>query len=186
MEIIPSSTDTRLFSPAVRDECRKMLGWETHLPIALFFAGNNPGKKRLDMALEVASHLRMKSSVEMKIIRDEVPIAQVPVHLNAADCLVYLSDFEGSPNLIREACACTTPIVSVSVGDVSEVLCSVTPSRIVECDAKSIADAVWELSVLQTRSNGREKALCYSNEIIAKRTLDFYSRIISAFRNRIV
>jgi len=183
VEIIPSSTDTDLFRPADRSECRKMLGWDPNLPTALFFAGNNPGKKRLDLALTVEEILRKKfSGIVMKIIRHEIPLEQVPVYLNAADCLVYLSDFEGSPNLIREACACSTPIVTVPVGDVREVLAGVIPSRIVERDPEVIANAVYEVSVQQTRSNGREKAMSYSNEITARKTLDFYGRIISAYR----
>jgi len=183
IEIIPSSTDTDLFKPSNLEECRKKLGWELHVPTALFFAGNNPGKKRLDMALKVGELLRKKlSAVVLKIIHDEIPLSEVPVYLNAADCLVYLSDFEGSPNLIREACACSTPIVTVPVGDVREVLDKVTPSQIVERNPDLIAEAVNELATLQTRSNGRVKALCYSNDITARRTLDFYNKIISAYK----
>jgi len=183
IEIIPSSTDTALFTPADKNECRKTIGWDMHVPMALFLVGNNAGKKRLDLALEVEKNLREKSPyVMMKVIRDEIPISQVPVYLNATDCLVYLSDFEGSPNLIREACACATPIVTVPVGDVREVLDNVTPSRIVERDAERIAEAVSELSMLQIRSNGRAKALCYSNEIIARKTLAFYERIIAIYK----
>jgi len=180
--IIPSSTDIEHFKPADRDECRKMLGWELNVATALF-VGNDPGKKRLDLALEVEKHLQQKSSaIEMKVIRDEIPLAQMPVYLNAADCLVYLSCFEGSPNLIREACACNAPIVTVPVGDVVDVLENVVPSRVVERDASTIADAVHELANLQTRSNCRAKALCYSNDIIARRTLNFYGKVISAYK----
>jgi len=183
IEIIPTSTDIDLFSPADKDECRIKIGWDLHVPTALFLVGNNAGKKRLDLALEVEKHLLKKSSkVVMKIIRNEIPISQVPVYLNAADCLVYLSDFEGSPNLIREACACNIPIVTVPVGDVIDVLIDVIPSRIVERDADLIANAVDELATLQTRSNGRLKAHCYSNEIIARKTLDFYNKIISVYK----
>jgi len=183
IEIIPTSTDTDLFSPTDMNECRKMIGWDLHVPTALFLVGNNPGKKRLDLALEVEKHLLRKSSeVVMKVIRDEIPLSQVPAYLNAADCLVYLSDFEGSPNLIRDACACNTPIVTVPVGDVIEVLAEVTPSRVVRRDAYEIAEAVRELTLLQTRSNGRVKALCYSNEIIAKKTLNYYNKIISVYK----
>jgi len=181
--VIPTSTDLDLFKPIDRDACRTNLGWDLHVPIALFLVGNNAGKKRLDLALDVEEKLRKKSSqVVMKVIRDEVPLSQVPVYLNAADCLIYLSDYEGSPNLIRDACACGTPIVTVPVGDVKEVLAEVTPSRVVERDTDLIAEAVNELSALQTRSNGRAKALCYSNEITARKTLNFYDRIISTYR----
>jgi len=184
--VIPSSTDTELFSPMDRVTCRKMLDWDLKTPIALFISGDDPGKKRLDTALEVNDLIaESRSGVTMKIIHERVPISQVPVYLNAADCLVYLSDFEGSPNLIREACACNTPIVTVPVGDVREVLSGVAPSMIVDRDPRKIADAVIMLALLQVRSNGRDKSLCYSNEKIAQKTLTFYEKIISGVRKRL-
>lgn len=183
MVVIPSSTDTELFSPMDRVTCRKTLDWDLKTPIALFISGEDPGKKRLDTALAVNDLIaESRSGVTMKIIHERVPISQVPVYLNAADCLVYLSDFEGSPNLIREACACNTPIVTVPVGDVREVLNGVAPSMIIDRDPRKIADAVIMLTLLQVRSNGRDKSLCYSNEKIAQKTLTFYEKIISGVR----
>jgi len=180
VEIIPSSTDTDLFRPMNRRICREELGWEHDTPTAVYFVGNNPGKKRLDLALEVENHLREKSpDVLFKLIREEVPISRVPTFLNAADCLVYLSDFEGSPNLIREACACSTPIVTVPVGDVRDVLIDVAPARIVDRDPAQIASAVSEVARLRVRSNGRDTAFRYSNEVTARRTLAFYETIVS-------
>jgi glycosyltransferase involved in cell wall biosynthesis len=180
VEIIPSSTDTDLFRPMDRDKCREELGWDLKAPTALFISGDDPGKKRLDMAEEVSQLIAGNSDgILMRIVRERLQISQVPLYLNAADCLVYLSDFEGSPNLIREACACATPVVTVPVGDVREVLDGVAPSTIVERDARKIADAVMELSRLQLRSNGRDKALCYSNEATAQKALEFYKKIVS-------
>lgn len=183
LEIIPSSTDIDLFKPLDKLECRSMIGWEPGKPAAVFFAGNDPGKKRLDLALQISEILeRSTGDLQFHLIRNEVPLQQVPIYLNAADCLVYLSDFEGSPNLIREACACGTPIVTVSVGDVREVLADVTPGKIVERDAEKIAEAVRDIASLQCRSNGRETALCYSNDRIAQKTIAFYRKIISSYR----
>jgi len=185
VEVIPSSTDTELFRPMDRAECRKALGWKLDVPTALFISGDDPGKKRLDTALEVDNLIAGNPyGVQLKIIREKVPLSQMPVHLNAADCLVYLSDFEGSPNLIREACACATPIVTVPVGDVLEVLSDVAPARIVDRDSRKIAEAVIELTRLQVRSNGRDKAHCYSNGLTALKTLNFYRRILSEVHNR--
>jgi len=180
VEVIPSSTDIELFSPMDRSACRKMLNWDQTAPTALFISGDDPGKKRLDVALEVKNLIANNShGVQLKIIREKVPLSQMPVYLNAADCLVYLSDFEGSPNLIREACACATPIVTVPVGDVREVLSEVTHGKIVDRDPRKIADAVIELTRLQVRSNGRDKALHYSNKETALKTLYFYRRVIA-------
>jgi len=183
LEIIPSSTDIELFRPMESNECRKVLGWELNVPIALFFTGNDPGKKRLDLALQISQILEESNrGIQFKVVKKEIPLSEVPLYLNAADCLVYLSDYEGSPNLIREACACGTPIVTVPVGDVKEVLAEVTPSRIVERDIEKIVDTVLNIAKLQCRSNGRDKVLCYSNEKIAQKTLAFYRAVITSKR----
>jgi len=184
VEIIPSSTDTELFQPIDKSMCRESLGWDQDVPTAIFFVGNNPGKKRLDTALAVEKLLEGNpDGVLMKLIREEIPLPLMPLYLNAADCLVYLSSFEGSPNLIREACACGTPIVTVPVGDVAEVLDGVKPGMIVERDAGRIAEAVCRVASLRTRSNGRIKALNYSCEITARRTLEFYEKIVRQQRS---
>lgn len=177
--VIPSSTDTELFRPLDQAQCRYQLGWVMEKPIAIFFAGSNARIKRLDMAIEMQKLLCSRNnSVELKIIRELVPLHEMPVYLSAADCLVFLSDYEGSPNLVREACACNTPIVTVAVGDVFEVLRNVVPSEIVKRNISELAAAVCRLAELRTRSNGREHVQHYSNQIIARRTIDFYSRVV--------
>lgn len=180
--IIPSSTDIELFRPLNQVECRNKLEWEVNKPIAVFFVGNNPRIKRLDMALEIQKTMTSHNElVELKIIREEVPLPKMSIYLNAADCLVFLSNFEGSPNLIREACACNTPVVTVAVGDVSEVLREVMPSKIVERDIQELTNAIYEVAMLRTRSNGREHVQQFSNEVTAKRTIEFYTKIIEKY-----
>ena len=42
--------------------------------------------------------------------------------MNAVDVTLLTSDWEGSPGAVRESLACQTPVVSVPVGDVPNVL----------------------------------------------------------------
>jgi glycosyltransferase involved in cell wall biosynthesis len=185
--IIPSSTDTELFRPLDQTECRSRLGWASDKAIAVFFGGTNPRVKRLDTALIVKQALcSHNTSIELRIVREVIPHGDMPVYLNAADCLVLLSSFEGSPNLVREACACNTPVVTVPVGDVCEVLRDVVPSQIVDRNIDEIAAAVARVAALKTRSNGRERMKRFSNEITAMRTTKFYTRIVAKYIQKYV
>lgn len=176
--VIPSPTDVELFRPMDRAECRAALGWPAAARIAVFFGGNNPALKGIDLAREVRAELEQRRSpVELRIIADEIPLADMPVHLNAADCLVFLSRFEGSPNLIRDACACNLPIVASPAGDIGTVLRDVRPHRLVNRASTDVADAVEALCT-GSRSNGRDAVAGYATAIAARRSLDFYTEIV--------
>jgi glycosyltransferase involved in cell wall biosynthesis len=178
--ICPSPTNLDLFRPMGQEACRKELGWDLNKPIAVFFGYGGREEKRADLAHQVKTHLMNTNvEVELKIFIDLIPLNQMPTYLNAADCMVFVSASEGSPNLIRDACACNLPIVSVPVGDVSQVLADVTPSEIVEPDVRLLSEALTRLSSLRTRSNGRICVERYSGDTIAKRYIEFFSELVS-------
>jgi len=178
-EIIPDPTNLDLFQPLSREQCRTKLGWDTDSAITVFFGFGGRKEKRADLATIIRNKIRANdSNLELKIIFEETPLAQMPIYLNAADCLLFLSDSEGSPNLIRDACACNLPIVSVRVGDVDEVLKSVSPSKIVQRNVDIITEQVINITKLKTRSNGREHVIQYGKEIIARKHIEFYSSFI--------
>lgn len=177
--VIPSITDVNHFVPLNQTDCRVNLGWNISDPIAVFFSGNNPLKKRTDIAYKVRRYLKSQgSSIELKIIDSEIPLHEMPIYLNASDCLLYVSDYEGSPNLIRDACSCNLPIVSVEVGDVSDVLSDVYPSAIVTRSLPVISLELDKITMLRARSNGRTKAHKYCEKAIVDKTLTFYRRIL--------
>jgi teichuronic acid biosynthesis glycosyltransferase TuaC len=180
IRIIQSPTDTELFQPRDILECRNLLGWAENSPSALFFVGSNSKVKGVDLAREVNAELvRRASGISFHIIEKEVPLADMPLFLNAADCLIFLSEFEGSPNLVRDACACNLPVVTVEVGDVAEVLAGVAPSKIVPRNVVALADALTEVCLARQRSNGRSKVMKYSTREIALCTLEFYSEVVA-------
>lgn len=185
--IAPSPTNLDFFRPMDREQCRRQLGWGSSKPVAIFFGQGGRKCKRSDMAKKIADRFRLtNSNVELKIISDMVPLDIMPIYLNAADCLVFLSDSEGSPNLIRDACACNLPIVTVPVGDVAEVLENVIPSKIVDRETEMLTREIINVSSLRTRSNGRTHVMKFSKEIIAMKHMEFYKELLRCTQNYVL
>lgn len=176
--VIPSSIDLDRFVPRDLGACRQELGWEQHQSICIFFTGSNAQVKRLDMAQKLAEELERRGSVVLLKIIEYMEPEQVALMLNAADCLVFLSDYEGSPNIVREACACNLPVVSVEVGDVSDVLIGIDGCQITTREIAQIADAVEDVGGARKRTKGREIAAAYSGCATAARTLRLYQDVL--------
>jgi glycosyltransferase involved in cell wall biosynthesis len=88
---------------------------------------------------------------------------------------------EGSPNIIKEACACDRPIVSVDVGDVAQVLAGVSGTHVVPSERAAIAEALLRVAACPPprRSDGRralaEKGL--DADTVARRLLRLYGQL---------
>jgi glycosyltransferase involved in cell wall biosynthesis len=114
-------------------------------------------------------------------LKGEVPPDQMPLYLNAADCLVLASESEGSPNIVKEALACNLPIAAV--GDVAERLRDVNPSRVVHRDAHELGMAIADILAQQKRSNGRNKVAELADDRIASQLKTIYQAAARISRN---
>lgn len=177
--VLTNGVDLSLFSPSDQSAAREALGLGVEDRIVLFNAGSSPAIKRLDLAREVAARLvRQDSSVRLLVLDGSQCHEQVPAYMNASDCLLITSDFEGSPTIVKEALACNLPIVSVDVGDVRERVRGVHPTRIVPRDIDSLARAVAEILSDRRRSNGRDAIAPLSEPEIARKLNDLYRNIL--------
>jgi teichuronic acid biosynthesis glycosyltransferase TuaC len=180
-EVITGAVDLELFKPMPRDEARGRLGWDLNEKVALFNIGNAPRRKRLDLAQGAVDVARARfGNLRLATMAGEVAAGQVPLMMNAADCLLMTSDAEGSPNVVREAMACNLPVVSVEVGDVVTRLRDVQPSRIVGRTAEAVGRAVIEILEMSRRSNGREIAMRELSEpVMVERVMALYARVLA-------
>jgi len=177
--VLLDGIDLDVFYPMSQIKARERLGWNQSKKIVLFCAGNQPftkGQPAVEAAFKLVS--KKVDSARLVILDGTVPPDEMPVYLNAADCLVFASLSEGSPNIVKEALACNLPVVSVDVGDVRDRLTGVDPSLVVSRDVTDLADGI--VSVLQDgrRSNGRQAVMPYSLQAIAIRLCSLYEDIL--------
>jgi teichuronic acid biosynthesis glycosyltransferase TuaC len=139
--VLPTGVPTNIFHPQEREASRARLEWPPDRPIVLFNAGPAPGKKRADRA-ERAVRLARKILVDLELVtlNGTVPQDRVALMLNAADCLLICSDYEGSPTILQEAMACNTPVVSTNAGDAAMQLDGIESCRVVASDEDAIAN----------------------------------------------
>jgi glycosyltransferase involved in cell wall biosynthesis len=157
IHVIPSGVDLNVFIPIPQREARSALGWPESRPAVLFNAGRDPKTKQLQLArASVEAATRDCGDVRFEILDGTVEWRRIPLYLNAADCLLVTSIYEGSPNIVKEALACNLPIVSVDVGDVRWRLQGISPSAVVERDPELIGQALAGILRTRQRSNGRD------------------------------
>jgi len=105
---------------------------------------------------------------------------EVRLMLNAADCLLVTSLHEGSPNVVKEAMACSLPVVSVDCGDVAERLQPVAPSAVCVYDPQALARGICEVLIRPVRSNGLEalKSQGLSACAVSERLIKLYCGVL--------
>ena len=125
---IQNGVNTSLFSELDKDECKTKLGLDVNKRYILFVSGQNLHRpeKRYDLFLKVIDKLQRLTVDDDKALLplaiSEATRETIPLYYNAVDCYLLTSDFEGSPNAVKEALACGTPVVSRNVGSAIDLL----------------------------------------------------------------
>jgi glycosyltransferase involved in cell wall biosynthesis len=143
-EIIPNGVDLDYFVRTNRDVARTRLGWPDER-IVLFGGRRVDPTKNYRLAEAATQELNNLGERAKLIPLEGVPHDQVPVWLSAADVVLLTSLREGSPNVVKEAMACDSPIVAVSVADVPWLLDGVANARVCSYDPKSVAHGIAEV-----------------------------------------
>ena len=179
---MPSGVDFELFQPIERAAARDRLGWDRDEPIVFFNSGKSVlANKRSDLAqaaVEVASQM-LGRQVKLHMVRGDTAPAMIPIMMSAADSLIMTSEFEGSPNVVKEAIACNLPVVSVDVGDVVERLDGVEQSFVCARSPQALGAALAEVIRSHRRSNGRLKAPEISREALAAKIISVYRQCLN-------
>ena len=109
---------------------------------------------------------------------------QIVKYLNAADVFVLSSFMEGSPNVIKEAMACSRPIVATPVGDVEWVLGDTEGCFISSFDPSDFSEKLKkciEFNEQKHKTEGIKRIikLGLDSESVAKKIKEIYKKVIT-------
>jgi len=120
--VIPIGIDLSNFYPMDKASCRIALGLKKEMRYVLFVGDPKRPEKSFEFAEKAITLFNMINyDLETHLlVANNIPYAQMPIYMNAADALILSSVHEGSPTVIKEAIACDIAIVSFDVGDVRQ------------------------------------------------------------------
>lgn len=181
----PNGVNTIFFKPILKTECLKILKLRNNKRYILFVSSNFiREQKRYDRFCEVLIILKEKYKLidieELKLINTERN--QVPYYFNVASLHLLTSDFEGSPNSVKEAMACNTPVVSTDVGNVKELLENVTGSYVATSNtAEELAELAFKVLEHPEKNNGRQILIKKQLDIdsVANNIIYIYKKLIN-------
>ena len=172
--IISCGIDLDTIQPLDRKRAKEDI--EKKHTFVLFASSFTNQIKNPELAQKSMSLLPQAELVELKgYSREEVNLL-----MNAADCLLVTSHREGGPLVVKEAMACGTPVVSVDVGDVKEVIGNTAGCYIAERNPEDIANKVEQALAFQGKTDGRQRVidLGFDNKDIAKRIIEVYQQCL--------
>jgi len=181
VHVVPCAVDTDVFYPTDAISERKKLGWSESDAYILFSSSLTNTVKNAPLAQEAVAALSLANVqlVELKG-KNRKEVAQL---LNACDVALMTSFTEGSPQFIKEAMACGTPVVSTPVGDVPELSNGLNGHFLVEYNAQSVAEGIHKAIAFR-----KSEKLTNGPDVIRQFGMTpglIASRIISIYRDAV-
>jgi glycosyltransferase involved in cell wall biosynthesis len=174
--VIPAGVNLDVFKPIDKTKALSEIQWSPEKKHVLFPYRPDRELKRFPLAESVVEKTsqNIDQPIELQVVTD-VPHDRMPLFLNAADALLLTSEHEGSPNSVKEAMACNTPVVSTDVGDVKERLAGVTHSGVCQTEDELVEKLTTVLAA-ENRTNGRTHIQELSLDRIGDKIMDVYEQ----------
>ena len=153
--IIPNGVNMERFQPMSKSDCQKCLGWNPKKKHILFPA--NASRSEKDYALSEAA-VALSPNTELHAF-ENTPNSETPYWYNAADVVLMTSKWEGSPNAIKEAMACSRPVVATNVGDIAERTSGVDGCFVAQSREPQELASLIEKALAFTETKGRERII---------------------------
>ena len=179
VKIIPNGVDMELFREMPKTEARQELEMGLNSSFVVLWPAN-PAREVKNASLAQTAMERVEHSpCELKMVFDR-PTEMMPLYYNAADVVLLTSKWEGSPNVVKEALACNTPVVSTPVGDVKKWLKKLEGCAICAPEPGEIAAGIDKALNHKGRINGRERIKELDNRNIIKRLFSVYAEVMNS------
>jgi glycosyltransferase involved in cell wall biosynthesis len=177
--VIPAAVDLEAFRPLDRLEARRALGWPEAGTVALLPGSRSDPVKGAPLFDAALDHARRTLPDLRGASLEGLPREQVALTMNAVDVTVMTSRSEGSPVAVKESLACLTPVVSVRVGDLEELLAGLPGCAIVPRDSSRIGEALVAAVDAGRPSELREGVARFSRPVIAQQVVDLYRDVLA-------
>jgi glycosyltransferase involved in cell wall biosynthesis len=176
--LIPCGVDKEIFNPKKKAECRANFGFGENEKLVLFSSSFDNTVKNAELAKNAVAMLNNVKLLELKGYNR----LQVSGLMNAVDVCLLTSFSEGSPQFVKEAMACSRPIVATDVGDIQQVFgdtegCFLTDFNVEHC-AEQLKKAL-EFAQKNEHTNGcnRLEILQLDNKTIVNKLIEIYKII---------
>ena len=174
VDIIPNGVDFSIFKPINKSEALEKVGWDKNKKHLLFAANPNRLEKNFALAKESFGNLN-RDDVELHSMIN-INHDMIPYYMNASEVVILTSLWEGSPNVIKEAMACSRPIVSTDVGDVCSVIGDTEGCFISSYDSGEFSQKI-SFALNFEKTNGRLNIGYLDKSCIAQKILNVYKRV---------
>ena len=185
IQIIPNGVDMNKFNPISREEALMKLGLtDDGKKIILFPADINRSSKNYEFLDRALSRFKNKYQFRVLSFKDgKVNPELVPYYFYAADLVAFPSLSEGSPNVVKEAMACSCIIFSSGCGDVPWLLKDVQGSKVLPLHLGEWIEALHEFfrgRISRNMSNSREMLFKkeLDRESVAAKIISVYSTVL--------
>lgn len=175
-QVIPNGVDLEVFKPMDRIQCREKLGWRKDNKIIIFTADPGRVEKNYTLAREAVDSLNI-DDVELIPVYN-VKHRDIATYMNASNLLLLTSKWEGSPNVVKEAMACNTGVVSTKVGDVQWLFGDTMGYQTCDANPEIIGKAITRALEMGDVSTGRDRLvnLQLDSRSVAERIIGIYKR----------
>ena len=176
--VLPCGVNLDQLTVTPKHEARELLGLDMERKYVLFASAFDNKVKNAPLAQEAMRQLPHASLIELKgYSRRDVALL-----MRAVDCLLMTSHSEGSPQVVKEALAQGTPIVSVEVGDVAWLIEGVEGCYLAERNADAIAQCLHHALGFGGDTQGRQRIidLGLDNRQIAIQLTSLYNSLQSS------
>lgn len=180
---LPNGTNSEFFKPMDKEACKKKLGWDTDKHYILYMDSNagTRTQKRHDRYEEVLELLKKDFDNIVSVELTNTPREEIPTYMNACDLHLMTSDFEGSPNSVKECLCCNTPVVCTPVGNVPDMMGDIPGCFVTQgFTSEELAACVKKVLTSDESFNGRNLFLAkgYGIETVAKKLKGLYEGLL--------